>query len=279
MRVFQYEFGSPIHEGGMGRIYLGKHVLLKADVIIKELMLKGKEAEEQFFEEARILYEGTAEGTVRHTSFPAVKDFFTYQGKYYLVMDYIRGKSMQEMIDYHGAISEDGVCWILDRILAGLAYLHRAKIVHRDIKPGNIILNMGSHRAYLVDFGIAKETIAPPENETDGKISYTRYFASPEQYKGERCTPASDIYSLGATAYYGLTNELPPEAVKLKSDRDLKPPHEVFRDIHPQMSLAVMKAMKLNPLERFKSAGEMQEIFFKIRTTYVNPEWQPHVTK
>lgn len=273
MKIFQYEFDKPFREGGMGRIYLGKHVLLQEEVIIKELILKGAEAEQQFLEEAKTLYRH-----IRHSSFPAVKDYFVYQGHHYLVMDYIRGKSMQDFIDLEKPFSEDAVCWILDRILAGLAYLHRMSIVHRDIKPGNIILNLGEHRAVLVDFGIAKNKVAVPEKEGGGKLTYTRHFASPEQYRGEACTPASDIYSLGATAYYGLTNTLPLEAVKLKSDRDLKPPHEIDPAIHHQLSVAVMKAMRLNPYERYKSAGEMQEIFFKIRTTSVNPDWQPHGT-
>ncbi|MDO8558999.1 MAG: serine/threonine-protein kinase [bacterium] len=273
MRIYQYEFDKPFKEGGMGRIYLGKHILLQEEVVIKELILKGPEAEKQFLEEAKILYRH-----IRHSSFPAVKDFFIYQGHYFLVMDYIRGKSMQDFIDLKKPFSEDAICWILDRILAGLAYLHRMDIVHRDIKPGNIILNLGEHRAVLVDFGIAKNKVTVAENEGGGKISYTKYFASPEQYRGECCTPASDFYSLGATAYYALTNVLPLEAIKLKSDKDLKAPHEIDSAIHSQLSAAIMKAMKLNPLERYKSAGEMQDIFFKIRTNYVNQDWQPHQT-
>ncbi|MBI2626089.1 MAG: serine/threonine protein kinase [Candidatus Nealsonbacteria bacterium] len=271
MKVYQYEFDKPFREGGMGRIYIGKHVLLQEEVVIKELILKGPEAEQQFLEEAKILYRH-----IRHSSFPAVKDYFVYQGRHFLVMDYIRGKSMQDFIDLGRPFNEDSICWILDRILAGLAYLHRMGIVHRDIKPGNIILNLGEHRAVLVDFGIAKNKVAVPEKQEGGKLTYTRHFASPEQYRGEACTVASDIYSLGATAYYALTNVLPPEAIKLKSDRNLKPPHEIDNTIHPQLSAAVMKAMKLNPVERFKSAGEMQDILFQIRTTCVNPDWKPH---
>lgn len=274
MRIYQYEFDKPFREGGMGRIYIGKHVLLDEEVVIKELILKGPEAEQQFLEEAKILYRH-----IRHSSFPAVKDFFIHQGHYFLVMDYIRGKSMQDFIDLGRLFNEDTICWILDRILPGLAYLHRMNIVHRDIKPGNIILNLGEHRAVLVDFGIAKDKVAPPEKEGSGKLTYTRHFASPEQYRGEVCTPASDIYSAGATAYYALTNVLPPEAIELKSDKDLKPPHEIDPAIHVQLSMAIMKAIKLNSVERYKSAGEMADIFFQIRTTYVNPDWQPHQTK
>lgn len=283
MRTYQYEFDKPFKEGGMGRIYLGKHILLQEEVVIKELILKGPEAEKQFLEEAKILYRH-----IRHSSFPAVKDFFIYQGHYFLVMDYIRGVSLQDIIDSGKLPVQDTICWILDRILAGLAYLHRQKIIHRDIKPGNIILSFDSlevegkkekeHRATLVDFGIARNKVAPPEKEGSGKLTYTRHFASPEQYRGEVCTAASDFYSLGATAYYALTNVLPLEAIKLKSDNDLKSPHEIDSAIHSQLSAAIMKAMKLNPLERYKSAGEMQDIFFKIRTNYVNQDWQPHQT-
>ena len=282
MKIHQYEFDdkNPFREGGMSKVYLGRHVFLQSEVIIKELKLAGPEAEKQFLEEAKILYEGTTDegDPVRHPSFPVVKDYFVFQGKYYLVMDYIRGKSMQEFLDLGKVFNEDTVCWILDRVLPGLALLHRAKIVHRDIKPGNIILNLGNHRAYLVDFGIAKRSVARPDKE-EGKRTLTLAFAYPDRHGGETCGPASDFYSLGATAYYGLTNVLPPEAGKLKSDKDLRPPHEIDLAIHPQLSIAIMKAMKLNQAERYKSAGEMADVFFKIRTTYVNPDWQPHQTK
>lgn len=268
MRIFQYELGSPFREGGMGRIYIAKHVLLGEEVIIKELILTGPEAEGQFLEEAKLLY-----GHVRHPSIPAVKDYFTHNGNHYLVMDYIRGKSMQDFLDLNKQFEEDAVCWIVDRILAGLAYIHRVGIIHRDIKPGNIILNLGEHRAVLVDFGIARRTIV--ETLRSGRTSYTKYFASPEQYRGEECTPQSDIYSVGATMYYALTCKLPPEAISLKSDKDLIPPDIVDSRICPQLSAVVMKAMKLNAHERFKSAGEMKEICDKVRMTYINPNWTP----
>lgn len=273
MRIFQYELGKPFKEGGMGRIYLAKHVFLNEDVVVKELIISGQDAEKQFLEEARILY-GHDGQAVRHPSVPAVKDYFIHKGNHFLVMDFIRGKSMQDFLDLGKIFDEDTICWIADRILAGLAYLHRVGIIHRDIKPGNIILNLGEHRAVLVDFGIAKRKIALLEAENSGKISYTKHFASPEQYKGEECAAQSDIYSLGATMYYSLTGVLPTEAIKLKSDSDLKSPHDIDPAIHPQLSAVIMKAMKLNPHSRFKSAGEMKEICDKVRMTYVNPNWK-----
>ncbi len=265
----KYEIIKEIKKGGMGRISLGRHILLGEEIVLKELILDDAEAAQQFLEEARLLY-----GHVRHPAIPAIKDYFIENKKYYLVMDYIRGKSMQDFLDIGKRFEEDTLCWIVDRLLAGIAYIHRMGLVHRDIKPGNIILDLGSHRATLVDFGIAKRKAYKPESEI-GKISYTRFFASPEQYEGKKCEAASDIYSLGATMYYGLTGQFPSEACTLKRDSELTPPHIICSDIHPQLSAIVMKAMKLNPPERFKSAGEMKDICDKFRLTYINPDWKP----
>lgn len=267
----KYEIIKPIKKGGMGMVSLGRHVLLGEEIVVKELILNDAEAREMFMEEAKLLY-----GQVGHPAIPSTKDFFIENGKYYLVMTYIRGMSMQHFLgDLKKRFDEDAVCWIADRILAGLAYLHRMGIIHRDIKPGNIILDLGNHRATLVDFGIAKRKVDPADSET-GRISYTQHFASPEQYRGEKCGPASDIYSLGATMYYALTGQLPIEACSLKRDSDLAAPHIVCPDVHHQLSAVVMKAMRLNPPERFKSAGEMKEVCDKVRLTYVNPDWKPH---
>lgn len=272
MKIHEYEFNKPFKEGGMGRIYLGKHILLGVDIIIKELILNNDPvAEELFLKEAKILYEGKG---VRHPSIPAIKDYFVHNGRHFLVMDYMPGKSMQDFLDLGKQFEEDTVCWIADRILAGLALLHRKGVIHRDIKPGNIILDLGEHRAALVDFGIARKATDQPEVE-EGRKTYTRYFASPEQYRGENCIAQSDIYSLGATMYNALTGKLPLESKNLKRDGDLEPPHLIDPRIHPQLSAVITKAMRLNPAERFKSAGEMKEICDQVRMKYVNPNWKP----
>ena len=271
MRIHQYEFDKPFKEGGMGRIYLGKHILLGVDIILKELILNDLDAEKQFLEEAKILYEGRG---VRHPSIPAIKDYFIHQNRHFLVMDYIPGKSMQDFLDFGKIFEEDTVCWIVDRILAGLSFLHRKAIIHRDIKPGNIIIDLGEHRAVLVDFGIAWRKIDEPE-AIEGKKTYTKHFASPEQYRGEACMASSDLYSVGATMYYALTGVFPPESIKLKTDSSLKAPHLIDPRIHPQLSAVIMKAMKLNQHERFQTAGEMKEICDKVRMTYINPDWKP----
>ncbi len=259
-RVGSYEFEDMLGQGGMGKVWKGRHILLDEPIVIKELIFNEKESVEQFKYEAKILYRN-----IRHPSFPTVKDYFEYGGHYFLVMDLIPGISMQKLIENQGSLDFDTVCWIVDRILAGLAYIHRYGVVHRDIKPGNILLDLTDHRAVLVDFGIAKSPRIAPKTQVASKKFFTPHMASPEQYAGAPTTPLSDIYSIGATMYFALTGQLPPEAVVSLKDTDVPSPQSINQGIHDQLAQVVLKAMKINPRDRFQSAEEMKRVTNKVR--------------
>ena len=259
-RVGSYEFEEMLGQGGMGKVWKGRHTLLDEPIVIKELIINEPENVEQFKYEAKILYRN-----IRHPSFPTVKDYFEYGGHYFLVMDLIPGISMQKLIESHSSLDFDTVCWIADRILAGLVYIHRYGVVHRDIKPSNILLDLTDHRAVLVDFGIAKSPRIAPKTQKVSKKFFTPHMASPEQYAGAPTTPLSDIYSLGATMYYALTGHLPPEAAPGLKDEDIPPPQSLNPLIHDQLSQVVLKAMKVNPKDRFQSAEEMKRVTNKVR--------------
>ncbi|MHA1733979.1 MAG: serine/threonine protein kinase [Promethearchaeota archaeon] len=258
--VGQYEFTEVVGQGGQGRVWKGRHVALDEPIVIKELTLSDVAMVEQFRYEAKILYRN-----IRHPTFPTVKDYFEYGGHYFLVMDLIPGITMQKLIESHGTLEQDTVCWIADRILAGLVYIHRYGVVHRDIKPSNVLLDLGDHRAVLVDFGIAKSPRIAPRTQAAVKHFFTPHMASPEQYVGFPTTPLSDIYSVGATMYYALTGVLPPEATPGLTDEDIPPPSEVNPDIHVQLSQVVLKAMRVDPGDRFKSATEMKVVNDRVR--------------
>ncbi|MFH1211136.1 MAG: serine/threonine-protein kinase [archaeon] len=241
----KYHIMETIGKGGMGKVHLGLHVMLGINIVLKELLVSNpkdpsyvKDAIDEFKAEAQLLY-----ANVRHPAFPTVKDFFEEGGKFYLVMDLMEGANMQTLIERFGQLHVDMVCWIGDRILSGLAYIHRYDIVHKDIKPGNILLNLAEHRANLVDFGIAKSKVNLSSS------SMTPNFAAPEQFKGLNVTTATDVYQLGATMYYAITGKLPKPADKRKDD-----------DLEPFTAFAIKGADRKAATELFKLVSKALSI-------------------
>ncbi|MEQ8170348.1 MAG: serine/threonine-protein kinase, partial [Candidatus Eremiobacterota bacterium] len=183
---------------------------------------------------------------------PAVYDYFIEKGRYYLVMSYIEGVDLSDLLELEGnpGLPEELVIEWSVQILDVLDYLHNQDppVVYRDIKPGNIMLNKDG-RIMLVDFGIAR-TIIP-----DANIKYTSIgtdgYAAEEQYRG-KVEPRSDIYSLGATMHHLLTGKI-PSAFNLKPVRNYAP------WVSPGIEQIVMKALEYEAEKRYRNAAEMKE--------------------
>lgn len=242
----RYRIESLLSEGGMGAVYQAFDTTLEMRVAIKENFFDTKEAVDQFRREALIL------AKLNHPSLPRVTDHFTLDKGQYLVMDFIRGVDLWELLKQQRrplpeAQAIDYVCQICET----LTYLHSQDppIVHRDIKPQNIKITP-DNRAVLVDFGIAK-IAASGQKTMVGARGVTPGFSPPEQHAGSGTTPRSDIYALGATFYAILTGRKPPDSLALWTSRQTAPPVTHFNpQLNPEIAQAVNWAMALQIEQR-----------------------------
>jgi serine/threonine protein kinase len=193
---------------GMAAVYRAIDENLSVEVAVKENLFTTDEYARQFRLEATIL------AGLRQPNLPRVSDHFVIepQGQY-LVMDYIEGEDLRQRLDRLGPLPEQEVIIIGVAICDAMAYMHSRKpmILHRDIKPGNVRITPSGH-IYLVDFGLAK-LVEGKETTNTGARAMTPGYSPPEQYGSARTDPRSDIYSLGATLYTGLTDVLPEDGL------------------------------------------------------------------
>jgi Tol biopolymer transport system component len=225
----------------MGAIYQGYDLKLDIPVAIKENFFRTPQGVEQFEQEARIL------ARLHHPNLPRVIDHFTFEDKQYLVMDFIEGQDLWEILETQKQpLNEKEALDYIIQICDAVSYLHRQEppIVHRDIKPQNIKVTP-TGRAVLVDFGIAKVADTHGRTRT-GAQAITPGFSPPEQYGSQGTTPVSDIYSLGATLYAVLTGRYPPDSISLMTGgAQLKPPNTLNTKLSQQVSSTVEYAMQI----------------------------------
>jgi len=259
----RYRIIGLLEQGGMGTVYQAHDQALDQLVAIKQLRPDPlaseyalKQIHQQFQREARIL------ATLEHPNLPRVIDHFSQAGFEYLVMNYIEGRSLNEVIKNNaGGLDENQVLEWTDQILAALEYIHGHGIVHRDIKPANIRLTPDGH-VFLVDFGLVK--VIDPANPKTATVMHglgTPEYAPPEQYDSHlgHTDPRTDVYSLGATLYHLLTGEAPPTVTRRMSDPEsFQPPRALGAHISPDVERAILRAMELPRAQRFANVADMR---------------------
>ena len=193
--IGNYKIIKQIGEGGFGRTYEAKHLLLGKKACLKQNIYLSKEDEKLLREESKLLWD------VHHHSLPAMRDYFkSPDGSCIMAMSFIEGKTLEHSVKKHKAIHPEDVCWVTQRTLNALYYLHSMGIVHGDVKPPNLIIQPQIHNAVLVDYGLS--CLRPKRLST--AIGYTEVFAAPEITEGKPPLPESDLYSLGLTMMYAL---------------------------------------------------------------------------
>ncbi len=257
----RYRIISRLGQGGMGAVYRAWDTRLNVPVAVKEMMPqpgldagKLKQLRRQFQQEAQVL------ARLDHPHLVDVTDFFAEASNVYLVMKFIEGESLAHCINHQGALSEERVVALAGQLLEALAYCHSQGVLHRDVKPQNVILQP-SGAAVLVDFGLVKLwDPRDPRTKTAMRGMGTPEYAPPEQYDVTGHTDArSDIYSLGATLYHALTGQAPPTATQRSAGQGMfKPPRALNRSISPRVEAAVLRAMELRVQDRFQSPREMK---------------------
>jgi serine/threonine-protein kinase len=250
----RYQVQRLLGKGGMGAVYLARDDKFGNLVAIKENLDVSAGARQQFEFEARIL------ANLSHPCLPHVFDSFVEpSGRQYLVMEYIGGDDLEELLGKRGSLSEaEVIAWARD-ICAALAHMHGRKpdpVIHRDIKPANIKITPGG-QAKLVDFGIAKEFRAGQKTVNAARAA-TSGYSPPEQY-GLGTDARSDIYALGATMYHLLTGQAPPDSIAIMPARPLEPPRRLNPGLSQQVEQVILKAMALNPSQRYQAATEMDQ--------------------
>lgn len=257
----RYRIVSLLGQGGMGAVYRAWDLRLKVPVALKEMVPQpGLDAQtlaqlrEQFEHEALTL------ARMNHPNLVRVTDFFEDEDNVYLVMDFVEGESLADYIAREGAQSETQVLTWARQLLDALGYCHSQDVLHRDVKPQNIIIN-AQGQAVLVDFGLVKLwNPNDPRTQTVMRGLGTPEYAPPEQYDAGsgHTSPASDIYSLGATLYHSLTGQSPPTAtMRVVNPGALVPIRQFVPGVSVQTEAVIAKATSLRPVSRYQTAREM----------------------
>jgi serine/threonine-protein kinase len=258
----RYRIQRILGEGGMGTVYMAQDQLLDRPRAIKELYPDPLAGEAELHQ-ARLQFECEARAlkSLRHPSLPHVSDYFSVDEYDYLVMDYVEGRSLADILDSKKRPTEPLAYEWLTQIVDVLSYCHQNQVIHRDIKPANLIRTPDS-RIVLVDFGLVK-MLDPHNPQTDSIVRGvgTPQYTPLEQYDAQRgCTDVrSDIYALGATFYHLLTGRPPQPVSQRILNPDTQPTvQQANPKISPWMAEFVQKAMAIRPEDRFQDTKEMR---------------------
>jgi len=253
MMIRQFELRSVVGSGGMGTVYRAWDTTLERMVAVKLMrkeLLTDQKALESFYREAR------ACARLNHTNIVHIYTFDEWEGQQYLVMELADHGSLDARIEKLRLLQELDMLDIGIKIASALDLALKHDLLHRDIKPGNILFN-ADHEPKLIDFGLARK--ADVEHEVEDVTWGTPYYVAPEKIKREPETFLSDMYSLGATLYHAMTGHVPFEAPTVEEvivaqvQTPLTPPNLVVPEITQATSDALVKAMAKNPAERFLS--------------------------
>jgi serine/threonine-protein kinase len=263
----RYRVTNIVGQGGMGSIYRAEDLRLPGRLCaIKEVRPDPAQTPElQAQSQAQFLQEASILAQLDHPNLPKVSDFFSADGYEYLVMDFVAGKDLKQLLDENdGPFDEAVVLSWAAQIMDALAYLHRQDppVLHRDIKPANIKLTP-DNRIKLVDFGLVK-LMAPDDLRTITVVQGrgTALYTPLEQYGGDsgHTDVRTDIYALGATFYHLLSNMPPPDAkARFLNPRVLQPLNKLNKKIAVPVSAAVEWAMEMHPDERPLSIEQFQQ--------------------
>jgi len=256
MRLRQFELRSVIASGGNGTVYRAFDTVLERLVavkLVKKELISDQQAMESFYREAR------ACARLNHTNIIHIYTFDEFEGQAYLVMELADHGSLDGRIEKQTRVDELHVLDIGIKIASALDLALKHGLLHRDIKPGNILFD-SDNEPKLVDFGLARSVEADADSAT--VTEGTPYYVAPEKIKREKETFLSDMYSLGCTLYHALTGHVPFEAPTVEElvaahvHTQMTPPNLVLPEVTQSTSDALVKVMAKNPADRFLSYDE-----------------------
>jgi len=254
----RYEVHAPLGEGGMATVFRGVDTVLGRPVAVK--VLAPRYAKDATFV-ARFRREAQSAAAMNHPNVVNVYDTGSDRGVHYIVMELVEGRTLREVIREEGPLLPERAAEIAAAVCQALAFAHERGIVHRDVKPGNIMLTP-TGEVKVMDFGIARATSGEALTQT-ATVLGTASYISPEQAQGESVDARSDIYSLGVVLYEMLTRQVPfsgdnPVAIAYKHvQEEAIRPSRLNADVPQPLESIVLKALAKNPANRYQSAAEM----------------------
>jgi serine/threonine protein kinase len=262
----RYELGRLLGAGGMAEVYEGHDRLLARRVAIKILL--AQYAHDPAFL-ARFRREAQAAASLSHPNIVGVYDTGSEADTWFIVMEYVDGRTLKDIIRAEGALYWARAAEVAADVAGALAVAHARGIVHRDVKPGNVMLTTEG-KVKVMDFGIARASAVPSITQTSAVVGTAQYIA-PEQAQGLEVDARSDVYALGCCLYEMVTGQVPftgptPVAIAYRHVReDPTPPRALNPDVPVPLEQVCLKAMAKRPEDRYQTAVELQRDLERVR--------------
>lgn len=258
----RYEIGEVVGYGGMAEVHRGRDLRLGRDVAVK-LLRADLSRDESFL--IRFQREAQNSASLNHPNIVAVFDTGEDLGIPYMVMEFVNGRTLKEVLIAEGRFDYAAACEVVADMCSALDFSHKHHIIHRDVKPGNVMLS-DTNQVKVMDFGIARALASNQATMTQtSAVIGTAQYLSPEQARGETVDARSDVYAVGCVLYELLVGHPPftgdnPVSVAYQHVREeARPPSELNPNVPASVDAVVMKALAKNPENRYHSAGEMRE--------------------
>jgi eukaryotic-like serine/threonine-protein kinase len=262
----RYELGRLLGAGGMAEVFEGHDRLLARRVAVKILL--AQYAHDPAFL-ARFRREAQSAASLSHPNIVGVYDTGSEADTWFIVMEYVDGRTLKDIIRAEGALYWARAAEVAADVAGALAVAHARGIVHRDVKPGNVMLTTEG-KVKVMDFGIARATAVPSITQTSAVVGTAQYIA-PEQAQGLEVDARSDVYALGCCLYEMVTGQVPftgptPVAIAYRHVReDPTPPRALNPDVPVPLEQVCLKAMAKPPEDRYQTAVEMQRDLERVR--------------
>ena len=258
----RYRLDKQLGEGGMAIVYQATDLMLERTIAVK-ILRKDFSSSSAF--QKRFKEEAQAAANLTHPNIVTVHDFGLDQDQLFIVMEYVPGEDLKEIINQTGALPVPQASRLFVQACAGIGYAHRAGLVHCDIKPHNMLITP-DNRLKVTDFGIARALASIKHDEQSQAIWGSPAYFSPEQAAGKAPSPASDVYSLGIVLFEILTGQLPfsepsPQELALLHRFESPPsPREINPEISPALEEIIFKVLSKESSSRYRTADQLGRI-------------------